>query len=114
MKSESYDKYGPCGDVPDRQGAREVAETLCFTILRWSVDVLENKIQPKLTTDVQFVVAHAATFGPRIRTHIWRAFQDKGEAIAAAVSAPVRAVVDGRCDTADGGDLRSTCVRLAR
>ena len=110
MKNESYDKYGPCGDVPDRQGAREVAATLCFTILRWSVDVLENKIQPKLTTDVQFVVAHAATSGPRIRTHIWRAFQDKGKLSQPQYQRQVRAVVDGRCDTADGGGLRSTCI----
>ena len=110
MKNESYDKYGPCGDVPDRQGAREVAVTLCFTILRWSVDVLENKIQPKLTTDVQFVVAHAATFGPRIRTHIWRAFQDKGKLSQPQYQRQFEQWLTADATRRTGG----ACVRLAK
>mmetsp|Transcript_12615 Transcript_12615/g.15894 ORF Transcript_12615/g.15894 Transcript_12615/m.15894 type:complete len:288 (+) Transcript_12615:137-1000(+) len=55
---------------------RDAAAKLCFTIRNHSLDHNDNKIKSKLTNDVLFIVSHGHTFGPRIRTHIWRTFQD--------------------------------------
>jgi hypothetical protein len=63
-------------EIPDRQGARDAAAVLCFTIAKQSLSQT-NQIRSKLSNDVLFVVSHARTFGPRLRTHTWRAFESK-------------------------------------
>jgi hypothetical protein len=64
----------PSGDIPHRDKARDAAVELCFSMARSCLDVTSNKTKSKLTTDVIFVVSHAKTFGPRLRTHVWKTF----------------------------------------
>lgn len=67
--------YEPTGDTPDRHGARDASAELCFSLNKQTLNLNDNQIKSKITTDVLFVVSHAKTFGPRIRTHIWHEFQ---------------------------------------
>lgn len=81
IKSETMEKvarrtYEPSGDVPDRYAARDAAAELCFSMARSCLDLTDQKIKAKVTTDVLFIVSHAKTFGPRMRTHVWNTFDE--------------------------------------
>ena len=68
--------YAPSGDIPDRLGARDAAAILCFSLARQTINLSlsNNHLRQKVQTDVLFVLSHAKTFGPRIRTNIWNEF----------------------------------------
>ena len=61
-----------------RAEARNAAVELCVTLLmQRSGDIsLPHRCIQKLQTDVLFVISHAATFGPRIRNHVWNASEN--------------------------------------
>lgn len=69
--------YCRSGDIHDRTGARDAAAKLCFSIIKQSLPMHENKVRKKVVTDVLYVVSHAKTFGPRLRRHIWKTIESK-------------------------------------
>ena len=81
VKGETFVKiyrktYEPSGEIPDRMGARDAAATLCFSIAKQTLPISSNnKIHQKVVTDTLFILSHARTFGPRLRTHVWAEFQ---------------------------------------
>lgn len=68
--------YEP-GHAPDRFGAREAGAQLAFSLVLNTLDLHNSQIRNKVVNDVLFIVSHAKTFGPRLRTHIWRVFNEK-------------------------------------
>jgi len=72
VREQGWDKmtrhcYEP-GDAPDRGGARDAA--LAFSLVRGTLNLSSNQISQKVHTDVLFIVSHAKSFGPRLRTHV--------------------------------------------
>lgn len=63
-------QYYPC----DRIGARNSAVIFYFSMMKGTLDITDQRIRQKIMTDVLFIVSHAKTFGPRIRTHTWKFF----------------------------------------
>lgn len=59
------------GLAPDRLGARNAAACIVCSFVQGSLDLQDNRIRQKVMTDVLFIVSHAKTFGPRMRTHAW-------------------------------------------
>jgi hypothetical protein len=60
--------------IPDKRNARNAASILYFSLIKGTFDVTIQRIQQKVMTDILFIVSHAKTFGPRIRTHVWKYF----------------------------------------
>lgn len=62
----------------DRIGARNSAVIFYFSVVKGTVtgtlDITDQRIRQKIMTDVLFIISHAKTFGPQIRTHIWKFF----------------------------------------
>ena len=67
--------YEP-GDCPDRFGARDAAAQLALSIVRGSLNLCDHMISQKVRNDVLFIVSHARTFGPRVRSHVWKVFNE--------------------------------------
>jgi hypothetical protein len=61
-------------DFPDRIGARDAAAILCFSLEKQTLSLSVHTVKQKIITDVLFVVSHAKTLGPRLRTHVWKSF----------------------------------------
>ena len=76
MIKMARDCYAP-GVGPDRDSARDAAAVLAFSIALDAIDLSTSKIRNKVQMDVLHVVSHARSFGPRLRTHIWRVFNER-------------------------------------
>ena len=63
------------GSAPDRLGARNAAASIVCSFVQGSLNLQDNRIRQKVMTDVLFIVSHAKTFGPRLRTHSWNEFE---------------------------------------
>jgi len=61
---------------PKRNEARNAAAQLAFSLIRGSIDLSNNRLRSKVFNNVLFVVSRAKIFGPRLRTHLWRVYDE--------------------------------------
>ncbi len=62
-------------NVSGQVGARDEAARLAFSLVLGTIDLSTNKNRSKVSMDVLFIGSHAKTFGPRLKTHVWRLFE---------------------------------------